>query len=348
MLENEAATGLDDELVAENEAPSIDETIRDTLRQIREREEGVAAPDAPDAAETPEAPARDGKGKFKARAEPPAEPEAAVEVEPALTQDIPPPPNSWRKEVAAQWGALPPEVRAEVERREADFHRGIEQYKEAAAFGQAARQMIAPYEATIRSLGLTPDRAVGELLAADHRLRFGQPAEKLAYFSQLAQHYGIDLNQVTQQEPAAPLDPQVATLQQQVQALGAYLQQQQMMGQQQERASLDSEISRFAADPAHGHFETVRNDMAALIQAGLASTLEEAYERAIYANPATRAAVLEQQAKAQREEAAKKAQAARAAASVNVRSRASVPAEMTGNGTMEDTIRQTFRRLTGS
>lgn len=348
MLENEAATGLDDELVAETEAPSLDETIRDTLRQIRERDEGAPPPDAPEDANAPEAPARDGKGKFKARAEPAQEPEAAAELATELAQDIPPPPNSWRKEVAAQWNALPPEVRAEVERREADFHKGIEQYKEAAAFGQAARQIIAPYEATIRSLGMTPDRAVGELLAADHRLRYGQPAEKLAYFSQLAQHYGIDLNQVTQQEPAAPLDPQVATLQQQVQALGAYLQQQQMMGQQQERASLDSEIQRFAADPAHGHFETVRNDMAALIQAGLASTLEEAYERAVYANPATRTAMLEQQAKAQREEAAKKAQAAKAAASVNVRSRASVPVETPAGASMEDTIRQTLRRLSGA
>lgn len=348
MLENDAATGLDDELVAETEAPSIDDTIRDTLRQIRERDEGAdsAAPDEP--ADAAPGPGRDAKGKFKARAEtaPDLALPEATEAEPAV--ELPPPPNSWRKEVAAHWGALPPEVRSEIERREADFHKGIEQYKEAAAFGQAARQIIAPYEGTIRSLGMTPDRAVGELLAADHRLRYGQPGEKLAYFAQLAQHYGIDLNQVAQQPQAAPTDPGVAALQQQVQALGAYLQHQQLLGQQQERASLDSEIQRFAADPAHGHFETVRNDMAALIQAGLAATLEEAYERAIYANPATRAAVLEQQAKAQREESTKRAQAAKAAASVNVRSRASVPAEMTGNGTMEDTIRQTFRRLTGA
>lgn len=341
MLENEAATGLEEETV---DAPSIDDTIRETLRQIQERE--GAAPEftpEPDQAEQKAAKGRDESGRFSAQE---AKAPAAEVATDALPLDLPPPPNSWRKEVAQHWGALPPEVRAEVERREADFHRGIEQYKEAASVGQLARQIIAPYEDTMRSLGLTPDRAISELLAADHRLRFGQPAEKLAYFQQLAQAYGIDMAQAAQYAPA-PVDPQVAALQQQVQQLGGYLQQQQLMGQQQERASLDSEIARFASDPAHGLFETVRNEMAALLQAGLAQTLEEAYERAVFANPATRQAVLQQQRTAEREEQAKKAQAAKAAASVNVRSRASVPAMEPVTGSMDDTIRQTYRRLVG-
>lgn len=336
MLENEAATGIDDELVADD-APSMDDTLRDTLRQLRERGEG------PEPA-ADEAPPRDESGRFQKPAETPGV--APTEQAPPELEGSPPP-NTWRKEVAQHWGKLPPEVRAEVERREADFHRGIEQYKEAAAIGQRAREIVAPYEATMRSLGLSPERALSELMAADHRLRFGQPDEKLAYFNQLARAYNIDLGQVAQYQPA-PVDPQVMALQQQVQQLGGYLQQQQILGQQQERAALDSEIARFAADPAHGHFETVRQAMAGLIQAGLASNLEEAYERAVYAHPQTRQAVLEQQLKAQREEAAKKAQAARAAASVNVRSRASVPVETPAGASMEDTIRQTLRRLNGA
>jgi hypothetical protein len=87
--------------------------------------------------------------------------------------------------------------------------------------------------------------------------------------------------------------------------------------------------------------------MSALLQAGQAKDLADAYEQAVYANPTTRAAVLQQQAAAQREEAAKKAQAARAAASVNVPRRPAMPTAQP-IGSMDDTIRETFRRLTGA
>jgi hypothetical protein len=84
--------------------------------------------------------------------------------------------------------------------------------------------------------------------------------------------------------------------------------------------------------------------MSALLQAGTAKDLADAYEQAIYANPTTRALVLaEQQAKA-KEEATQKAQAAKQAASVNTRNRPSMPVSQP-IGTMDDTIRATLRRL---
>ena len=58
------------------------------------------------------------------------------------------------------------------------------------------------------------------------------------------------------------------------------------------------------------HFEAVREDMAALLQAGRAKDLKDAYDMAVYANPQTRQALLEQQ----RQEALKQAQSAAIAA----------------------------------
>lgn len=84
--------------------------------------------------------------------------------------------------------------------------------------------------------------------------------------------------------------------------------------------------------------------MAALLQAGQATTLEDAYEQAVYANPTTRAAMLQQQLQAARDEAAKKAQAARETASINVPRRPSMPVSQP-IGTMDETIRATLRRL---
>ncbi len=182
-------------------------------------------------------------------------------------------------------------------------------------------------------------------MAADHKLRHGSAQEKSAYFAQLAHNYGVDIGQATQAH--ADFNPQQFALQQQNQQLQAQIQNFQTTQQQQAAESLNSDIAAFAADPSHSHFETVKPQMAALLQAGQAKDLADAYEQAIYANPTTRAAVLQQQATAQREDAAKKAQAAKQAASVNAPRRQAMPVAQP-IGTMDDTIRDTLRRLQGA
>lgn len=339
MSEELGATAEVAEEVAEEVVEkSMDDTIRETLQSLKEK--GAVIEETPETPESPEQKAdriRDEKGKFSKVGE--NAPVVGETLEPAAK----PAPNTWKKEVAEKWATLPPEVQAEVERREADFHKGIEGYKAAAQFAQAMERAITPFAATLNSLKLSPDRAVGELLAADHRLRYSSPQEKLQHFAQLAKAYNVDLAQVPAQEQQY-VDPTVSALQQQVQQLMGHVQNQQLTAKQQEEAALNSEIAAFKADPSHRHFESVKGHMAALLQAGQAQTLKDAYEQAIYANPTTRAAVLAEQQEAARKDAAEKAQAAKKAASVNVRARPSMPVS-TPIGTMDDTIRQTLRRL---
>jgi hypothetical protein len=353
-IENEGATAEVENDVVVDKPVSMEDTIRETLHGIAERGN---APEVPDSVvpEEPEAKAerlRDQKGKFAAKPAVAADPEAVApspaEEVPVAEPEVPvsQAPNTWKKEAAAVWNKLPPEARAEVERREADFHRGIEQYKSAAQFAQTMERAIAPHMQTLQTLGISPDRAVAELMQADHTLRYGQPHEKQAYFAQLAKTYGIDLGAV-QQMQETPVDPHLSALQQQVQQLQSYIQTQQSTVQQQAAESLNSEIAAFAADPNHSHFETVKPHMIALLQAGQAKDLSDAYEQAVYANPTTRAAMLQQQLAAQREEAAKKAQAAREAASVNTKPRPSMPVSEP-IGSMDDTIRAALRRIQGA
>lgn len=356
QLEDQGATP-DVDLKHEEAPKSMDDTIRDTLRSLQSPDDNTAAAPNPGVAagavEEPEAAAariRDGAGKFAAKpvdGAAMADPAAPAVADPAAApaDAISAPPNTWKKEVAAKWATLPPEVRAEVERREQDMHRGIEQYKTQAAFAQTMERAMAPYQQTLQQLGVSPDRAIGELMAADHKLRHGSPQEKSAYFAQLAHNYGIDIGQATQAH--ANFDPAAHALQVQNQRLQSQLQTYHQTAQQQAEASLNSEISAFAADPSHSHFDAVKGHMSALLQAGQAKDLADAYEQAIYANPTTRAAVLQQQAAAQREEAAKKAQAAKAAASVNVPRRPAMPVAQP-IGSMEDTIRAVLRRQQGA
>ncbi len=343
MLVNEGATA---EVEQPEEKPeiaiekSMDDTIRETLRGLQEKGVTTDSTDAEKSPETPEDKAqriRDTQGKFAAK-------EPAEESTPAVVQVTKPAPNTWRKEVAEKWSSLPPEVQAEVERRESDFHKGIESYRQKAQFAESMERSIQPHMETLRSLNVTPESAIKELLHADHQLRFGTDQSKQAYIAHLAQAYNIDLGQA-QSLPA--IDPNVSAMQTRIQQLEGHLQQQSLMGQQAEQEKLNSEISSFATDPTHSHFESVKGHMAALLQAGQAQDLASAYEQAVWANPQTRAAVLAEQQAAARSKANQTAQAAKQAASVNVRVRPSMPTSQP-IGSMDDTIRSTLRRLQGA
>jgi len=307
----------------EVEAKSMDDTIRETLADLETRgaDEPVAVDKTVEQSEKPE-----------------------IEQE-SLDVISKPAPNTWKKEVAEKWETLPPDVQEEVARREADFHKGIEQYKTKAQFAETIERTLQPYMATIQSLGVAPDIAIRELLTADHKLRYGQPHEKAAYFQQLARSYGVDLGDVGQIQPQQQIDPAIKALQDRYEQLSGWVQNKTMLEQQQEQTTLNSEIAKFAADPVHKHFEAVREYMSTLLQGGRASDLQGAYEQAVWANPSTRAELIAEQQKAAKEEATRKAQEAKRAASVNVRRRPEMPVQKP-IGSMEDTIRAELARLT--
>jgi len=181
-------------------------------------------------------------------------------------------------------------------------------------------------------------------MAADHRLRYGSPHDKHQYFAQLAQNYGIDLSQVslTVQQP---MDPNYAALQDELRRVRGMVESQTLAEQKREQDALTSDIMKFKSDPAHSHFEAVKGHMAALLQAGQADGLADAYEQAVYANPVTRQAMLQQQAEKVRRENAAKAEAAKKAARMNVRSRPSVPTSLP-IGTINQTVAEIYDRLT--
>ena len=241
-------------------------------------------------------------------------------------------PSSWKKEAAAEFDKLPPHVQDEVLRRETDFHKGIEGFKTHADLGRTIERTLQPYMQTIQQLGVTPDVAISSLLKADAGLRYGTPEQKAAHLAGLAQTYGIDLGQVAQVPPKDQYTFQLEQRLAQIEQNEIRLRQEQ---QEQERESLNSELQAFLETGAE-HFEVVKEDMAALLQAGRAKDYRDAYDKAVYANPQTRQALLEQQ----RQEALKQANAAALAnrakaASVSVRG--SSPAS--GSGAAPSSLR---------
>lgn len=336
---------------------TMDDTIRETLEKIQSRGEAAGDELADEGQQAAER-ARDDKGRFAkpdaAQAQTPtaSPPSGEAQPEPAAAPVTVPPELQrlgLRKEEAEAFSKADPVLRDAFIRRSEEMHRGFEQFRSKAELGNAFEQAMAPFAATLQSVGIHPAQAFQRLLVADHSLRHGTPEQKTQMLLKIAGDYGIDLNAAQQYQAEQPqADPQVQGLQQQLQQLQAWVLQRNHQDQVRQQASLNSEIAAFRADPANKHFEAVKADMAGLLQSGVAMTLKDAYDRAIYANPAVRAMVLaEQQAAAdaaRKADAERRAQEARRAAAVNVPRKGTLPAKKPV-GTMEDTIRAEAERL---
>ena len=294
-----------EELATQNDQVDEPQDLRSVLENAIDATEVTDAPIVEKAERT-----RDEAGKFAAK-EAPIDP-ALDPIEPVEAKRAP---SSWKKDAAAEFGKLPPHVQDEVLRREGDFHKGIEGFKSHADLGRSMEKALQPYQQTLQGLGVTPDVAVGSLLRADAMLRNGSPQEKAHYLSVIAQQYGIDLGQAA--EIPRP-DAYTFQLEQRLQNLQAQQEQYQRSHQERETQSLNSELQEFAQTAEH--FEVVRDDMAALLQAGRANDLQAAYDMAVYANPQTREILLKQQESDRIKQAQSAAIATRAkAASVSVR-----------------------------
>lgn len=268
----------------------------------------------------------------------PAEPATPVSADPAPVSQTEPP-KTWRPEATAKWATLPPEVQQEVLKREADMFRGLEMYKADAATGKSVQQILAPYMPMLQAAGLNPLQQIDGLMKAHHLLATGTPEQKQMLFQRLAQDYGVTL----QPPGEAPfVDPSVAALQTEISTLKSQINARSQREEAAVRETLQKELETFAADPAHQYFDEVATDIAGLLRSGAAKDLADAYEKAVWANPVTRAkeqSRLTAEAEAKRAaDEAKRVEEARKATSANVRSRPKAASAAAPLGSIDDTL----------
>lgn len=249
----------------------------------------------------------------------------------------PQPPKTWRPEAAAKFATLPPEVQQEVLKREEDIFRGLEAYKADASIGKALKDIVQPYMQVFQAQGIDPLQQVSGLMRAHVALSTGTPEQKQQFFQHLAKEYGVELGM-----EAPYIDPQVASLQKQLAELQSRLNGREQQEANEVRRKLQAEIDAFASDPAHQYFDEVANDIAGLLRSGAAKDLKDAYDKAIWANPITRAKeqarlTAEAEAKA-KAEAAERAKQARKATGANVKSSAKAASGTAPLGSIDDTL----------
>ena len=268
-----------------------------------------------DTTDTTEQPSDDVPDEGEQANDDPAEAETAVVARPA--------PKSWAKETHEHWAKIPKEAQDYIETREQQMLSGLEQYKEHSSFGKQMRDVMTPYKPMLAAQGVDEPKAVQYLLNAHYRLTNGQQAEKAQYFASLAKSYGIDLAGLQQGDEQAQVDPTVRALQEKVNALESGLTAREQASLNEARSKAAVTVNAFAADPKNVHFDEVADDVVKFI--GQGDTLEAAYEKAVWANPVTRAkemARTQTEAEAKlREKAKAEAQAALKARGSNIRTR---------------------------
>jgi hypothetical protein len=248
-----------------------------------------------------EEPDRDEKGRFKAKSEqndteanPPEESEPMAEV-PAVAEEIKRP-TTWKKEYKEIWDKMEKGEQLNREdfvrfaeyanQREAEYKRGVSAYKAEADNARSLTEAIGPFVPELQAQGIHPAAWINNLGRAHMILSKAPYEQRVQMFHRLAQDYGIQLNSDSLQMPEqAYVDPYQQQLMQQLQATQQQVQQLSAIREQEENARLASEIERVSSNKERfPHFDMVREDMAQLLEKGIAQDLETAYAKAVRIN----------------------------------------------------------------
>lgn len=214
-------------------------------------------------------------------------------------------PASWRPDVREHWAQLPEPVRAEIQRREVEVQRTLQESAEARKSFDAVMRVIQPYEAFIKAENSNPLQAIDNLMGTAARLRTGTAPELAQMMAGIVRQFGVGRfgNQFIEALDSAlagapvQVDPQQAALQQALdqrlaplQGMFQQFQAAQQQQQQQVVAQAQNEVTQFLERAEFG--EDVRDEMADLLEMaqrrGQPMTLADAYKKACMANDRVR------------------------------------------------------------
>ncbi len=305
------------EPAAASSAPAADSAASQDLNALSE--------DKPVENELIQQPERDDQGKFKkpegVQAGPKSGPRQQGERAPA----------SWRPDIREHWGSLPEPVRAEIQRRETEVARTLQETAEARKTAEAVMKTIEPYQAFIKAENSNPLQAIDNLMGTAARLRTGTAPELAQLVAGIVNQFGtgrfgngfIEMLDSALAGQTPRQDPQQVAMEQvlnqrlaPMQNMLTQFQQAQLQQQQQATQAAQTEVSTFLDRAEFG--EDVREDMADIIESysrrGQSITLQDAYKKACLMNDNVRS-VLSQRVKAKgAQQSTQAAQKARSAA----------------------------------
>ncbi|MCJ9691605.1 hypothetical protein MOV76_08140 [Rhizobium sp. PRIMUS64] len=210
----------------------------------------------------------------------PQTPAVAPEQQPAATTHRVPP--GWSAEAKAQFGTLPPEVQAAVAKREQEVDNGfrvLQDYKGLEEFTPIVRQA-----------GTTHADVMRKAIDWEQSL-IRDPVNTVIHVAKMA---GVNLSALVngQTEQILQRQPQQAQQQPRPQPVNVEATVEQVL----RKRDTETQVNAFISDPANVHAEAVLDDMVALISAGRAANLKDAYDAACWMRPDIRQQLISQTA----------------------------------------------------
>lgn len=328
------------------EVTSIDDTMSATYDAIMARETESEAP-----VETPEEAAPVDKVETPEEVE--AAPEELIdqpEEEAVEPEEITPSldaPNSWSADAKAVWGELPPSAQEYILNREKQAHDQISRMGQELSTYKPVAQVFEANAQTFERHKMSPIEGVERLLDVQNQL----DSDPVGTLQRIASVYGVNFQNLANGTPEnqGQPDPQVTALQRQVQDLQGKLSEFEKVSQTREEREQEAMVTQARTELEKSgimqkpHYDELKSDIADILGSGKASTFEEAYEKAAWANPTARQSLLDEQRKAELDKQAKAAAEAKKAAKVNVGSKSKPTA--TKPRTWEETAQATADQL---
>lgn len=219
------------------------------------------------------------------------------------------PPSSWSADAKASWASLSPATQAAVLKRETEVSDGFRQKSEEAKAYAPLRELLEPRAQQFASVGTDIPGAVKQLLTFYDAYERDAPT----LIRYLAAQKGIDLRQLAQ-TPTASASPAAATPPVRPNAPDPV----SLIRSEFDRRDAQSHLQAFEskAENKHAKDPEIRRLMAGFIGSVPNITLQEAYDRAVWAVPTIRDQLLADKAtEADKAKAVKVAQARTAAVS---------------------------------
>lgn len=262
--------------------------------------------------------------------------------EPLLKEDKAP--QSWSPAAREKWNQIPDDLRKEIIRREEAAAVGVRQLNERFAPAVKFVESLGPILQEARNAGIEPTGYISSVMQTERALRTADTKGKFNVLLSLADQYGVPLREIINasvgqevlQKGVQPGQPQMTLPPELVREL----EESRRWRQEQEGSRVQSEIASFSNGKEF--FEDVRGQMADLLQSGVAANLDDAYEKACWADSNIRKVLIDRERQGQqRTEITERQQAA---GLVNIPSQGAINVK-TGNEeeSLEDSIRAAFR-----
>jgi hypothetical protein len=260
-------------------------------------------------------------------------------------------PSSWKKDYQAQWDKMvdtDPQMAQYLLEREQQFASGVSTYKAEADRARDIQSLIEPHAPRFQHYGVDSKEYLGRLLKMDELLATGTPQQKIALLQGIARSVGLvdDQGQMQEfdQQQASYIPPELVNT---VYGLQSKLQAIEQANERAEQTRINAEIDDFAQN-AFG-FDELTEEMAQLLETGLATDLKDAHKKALRWNDelfSKYQAEQQQGGEAARRKAAQET-AARARSSA-VSPRSSTPTGAVAASTQGSDIRSLLENATNS